>query len=119
MKLTNSQIIQAVSTLKTLPTLKGAPRGVHALAKSKNRLDAEFDHIQEAAKAAFKDAFGDLVEVPANHTGMKSYQDAIKSIDNTETEVDVHQCSLADLALDKNDISPAQLASISFVISDF
>lgn len=119
MKIKNSQIVNAVTVLRQLPTLKQAPKGVHALAKSKNVLEADMEPIQTAGKAAFKDSFGELKEVPANHENAQKFQDAMKAIDDTEVEVTVHQCLLADLNLDKNDISPAQLAAISFIISDF
>lgn len=120
MKLKNSTIVQAILTLRNLPTLKQSPKGVHALARSKVRLDAELAVIEETSKAAFKDAFGeDAKEVQQNHPGVPGWQAAQKRIDDTEVEVDVHQCTLADLNLDKNDLSPAQLGSIAFIISDF
>lgn len=118
-KLTNRVIVQMVTALKSIPTLKRSPRGTYALAKNAAVLADALKPIQDASQALFKESFGEAKQVDANHGKFSDYQEAIRKLDEQETEVPIHMFKHEDLNLAENEINHADLAAIRHLISDW
>lgn len=118
-KLTNRVIVQMVTALKSIPTLRKSAKGTYALAKNAAVLADALKPIQDASQALFKEYFDDAKQVDATHAKFAGYQDAIRKLDEQETEVAVHLFKQEDLNLAENEINHADLAAIRHLISDW
>ena len=125
MQLKNIHIAGAVLALRAIPTLKRAPKGAYAMAKTLRVLTDAVEPYDEIRRATFKEIFGEEARVDENHPKWNSWVKAIRGLDDTTVEVAVHQCSREDLNLadkanpDGNDIDHESLASIWFMLSDW
>lgn len=119
MKLTNLVIVQMATALKSIPTLRKSPRGTYALAKNSALLADALKPIQDASQALFKENFKEEKQVNGSHPQFSAYQEAMKKLDEQETEVPVHLFKQEDLNLAENEINHADLAAIRHLISDW
>lgn len=124
MKLKNSQIVKGMLAMRAIPTLKKSPKGSYAIAKTLRVLSDALEPYDETKRTIFKQTFGEEVKVDETHPKFSEWARVIKTLDDTEVEIAVHQCSREDLNLadktnaDGNDINHAHLADILWMFTD-
>ena len=125
MLLKNIQIVAGVIALRAIPTLKRAPKGAYAMAKTLRTLTEAVEPYDEVRRTTFKEVFGDEQKVDETHPKWNAWAKSIRGLDETLSEVAVHQCSREDLNLadktnpDGNDIDHESLSSIWFLFTDW
>ena len=117
MQLKNREIVQAIQALKAIPTLKKSPKGTYALARNLAVLTEALRPIEDSARALFKEHFGsESATVDAKHERMQEYQLAVRKLDDTVTELNLHKFSFDDLNLVENEINHEHLSAIRFLL---
>lgn len=119
MKVKNSQIIETTQAINSISSLQKSPLAIFALAKNHNKLRKLCEDFDEAKKKLWEVHFGDDLNIKNDDTRLKKYSRAEQELLKIEVDFKPFFFSIKDLDIESNNLSPASLSLIGWLIKDF
>lgn len=118
MKIKNSQVLELIAHINSIPPLQKSAKAVDALARNLKKLEKENEQIQETRSNIWKSYFGGEEKVEKTHPRYNEFLEEINKLLNLETDdINFRTFNQEDINLDN--MSPATYRAISVFITDF
>lgn len=118
MKCKNRVLANTKLAIDQIKPLSKAPKALFALAKNHRRIVSALEAVEESRKTIYKQHFEDAAEVNGKHPNWSAFSKDYDQILDTEVDFEPHKFSEGELNLELNEIAPAVLSEILWLLNE-
>lgn len=118
MKVSNNTLRVTKAAIELVGDLQKAPKAAFALAKNHRRIVSELTEYESERKKLIKQHFGDAEKVDDKHPNWQAFHRDCATVLDIEVDFEPHKFSEDDLNLEQNEIKPAILSELLWLIED-